>query len=115
MKDTSNTDSAIFVGIASTSGCYQFAALFIARLAKLWVIIMRVSQNIAHLLGHLLQQEGRDFVVCRVGYRQLCRQGNPQATDTDRQMQFPAVPPTVPSRLRPTRFTVYRSVRNLPF
>ena len=98
MKDPANLSAAIMVWIGSTSGCYQFAALCLAHLAKLWVIVVRVSQNL-DLLGHLVQQERRNFVVGGVGNRQLCRQGNPQRPDTDRQMQFPALPPTMPSRL----------------
>src|SRR5215211_1046907 len=113
MKDASDLSAAIQVWISSPSGRYQLASLLIALNSKFWIIVMRVAQDIAHLLGHLLQQQRRDFIVCRVGNRQLSRQRYPQRPNADTQMQLPAIPPAVPTTLRPPGLCVYRSMRNL--
>src|SRR5215469_15144710 len=75
---------------------------------------MRVTQDVPYRHRQLLQQLWSDHIVGGAGDGKLGGQREPDAPERDRQMQLPAVPPAVISRLAPGRFAVNRGMRDLP-
>src|SRR6516165_6283719 len=74
---------------------------------------MCVPKDIPDFQRQMLQQLGRDHVIGVTGAGELSSQRNPDATDHDRQMQLPTVPPAMISRLAPGRFGINRGMRDV--
>jgi hypothetical protein len=69
-------------------------------------MVMLIAQDITDLGGQVGEQPRRDRTVGDIGEGELSRQGNPEAADGHRQMQLPAIPPPIPTRLAPVRFGI---------
>ena len=79
---------------------------------KSWVVVVLVTQDIAHLGRQLRQQCQRLHVIGHVRGGQVGCQRNPHACDGRHQVQLPPVDPPVPARLGPVRLRINRRVGN---
>src|SRR5437879_2524744 len=114
MKDPSDFNPTIPMGIRASTRGEQFAIVQRTFLAQLGGVIMRVSQDVPYCHRQLLQQLGSDHVIGVTGDGELGGQRNPDTANHDRQMQLPAVPPAVIPRLAPGRFGINRGMRDFP-
>src|SRR5438093_8621312 len=114
MKDPSDVDSPIPMGIRTTARGDQFAVVQRTFLAQLGGVVMCVPEDIPDFQRQLFQQLGSDHVVGVTGDGKLSRQRNPEAADDDRQMQLPSIPPAVIPGLTPSGFGVNRSMWDFP-
>src|SRR5215208_6499169 len=95
MKDSPHFNSTVPMRMRATSRGYQFAIVQPTSLAQLRRVVVRVTQNIAHFQGQLLQQSWRNQIIGFTGQGEFGGQRYPQTADADGQMQLPAIPPTV--------------------
>src|SRR5262250_664422 len=110
MKNAADFDAPIPVGILAPTCGDQFAIVPRTLLAQLGGVVMRIPKDISDCQRQLLQQLGSHQIVGVTGDSKLRSQGEPDAPDTDRQMQLPAVPPAVIPGLAPGGFGVNRGM-----
>src|SRR5215468_6342530 len=114
MTEPPDFDAPIPLGIRATPRGNEFTVVQGALLAQRRCVGVCISEDVAHFQRQLLQQLGCDQMVGVTGDGTLRGQGDPDASDHDRQMQLPAVPPAVIPRLTPRGFRVNRGMRDFP-
>src|SRR5215510_5513270 len=114
MKEPSDVDSPIPMGIRATTCGDQFPMVQRTVITQLGGIVMGVTEDVPHLQRQLLQQLGGDHIVSLTGDGKLRGQGEPDAPDRDGQMELPAVPPAMIPGLAPGGFGVNRGMWDFP-
>src|SRR5215468_2251919 len=114
MKEPSDFDSPIPMGIRATTRGNQFTVVQGALLAQLWCVVVCIPEDVTHRHGQLLQQLGGNDIVGVTGDGAFSGQGEPDAANRDRQRQLPAVPPAMIPGLAPGGFGVNRGMRDFP-
>src|SRR5215208_90263 len=117
VEDTPDLDAIIGVRVSSPFGGDQEPLLLLgaseAGLPDVGGVVVNVSEHEAGFVRQLLDEVGSHQVVCRVGWGESGRQWDPNLTDGDGHVQLPAVNPSMPARLGPSRLGVYGAVGHL--
>src|SRR3970040_332476 len=115
MENTPNFDTRIGMGIRSILSGDQKASGLLADFAHIGRIVMEITQDKTCLWRQFVDQGWRNLVIGLVGGCELGAQRDPYRSHNAGDMQFPAVDPAMPARLRPMRLCVNRSMRYFPF
>jgi len=105
MKHAADFDSTISMGIRAPARGHQFPVMP-STLGAHWGVVMLIAQDIADLSGQLAEQQWCDLTVRDIRDGELSRQGKAEAADRYGQVQLPAVPLPMPSRLAPMGFGI---------
>src|SRR5215217_764512 len=117
VEDTPDLDAIIGVRVSSPFGGDQEPLLLLGAsetgLPDVGGVVVNVSEHEAGFVRQLLDEVGSHQVVCCVGWGESGRQWDPNLTDGDGHVQLPAVNPSMPARLSPSRLGVYGAVGHL--
>jgi hypothetical protein len=112
VKHVPDLHAPIVMGRRASSGGDQLTATLVALLPQRRVVVVGITQPITHFTRQLRQQQGSHLIVASIRHGQFGRQGNPHCPHGHRQMEFPALPPTMPARLAPASCCIDRGVRD---
>lgn len=107
-EDPADPRPTIGVRIGPAPGRDQLLSSLLTELPELGIVVVHIPQDVADLEGQLAEQGGSLLIVCRIGWREVRRQGDPDRGDHGGQMELPAVHPAMPATLGPMGLGINR-------
>src|SRR5262245_36428660 len=111
MKDLAHFYPAIAMRMGPASSRHQFPTSSLALVPQLGIVVMGVTQHVAHLPRQLVQQDRGDLIVPPIRNGQLGSQRDPHHAYGDSEVQLPPIPPAMPARFAPPGLSINRGMR----
>src|SRR5262245_62801327 len=112
MKDLAHFYPAIAMRMGPASSRHQFPTSSLALVPQLGIVVMGVTQHVAHLPRQLVQQDRGDLIVPPSRNGQPGSQRDPHPAYGDSEVQLPPIPPAMPARVAPPGFSIHRGMRD---